>query len=73
LMKSRISAWRDVSLIMCIALAFYTVTGIIYSAWVLAMGLFATPALRPIHGWLQAPVYMVKCPRLPGHKAGAQG
>jgi hypothetical protein len=47
---------------MCIALAFYTVTGIIYSAWVLAMGLFATPALRPTHGWLQAPVYMVKCP-----------
>ena len=32
-------AWRQ--FVMCIALAFYTVTGIIYSAWVLAMVLFA--------------------------------
>ncbi|KPW87293.1 hypothetical protein ALO92_100330 [Pseudomonas congelans] len=36
-MKPRISAWRGVSLIMRGALAFYTVTGIIYSEGALAI------------------------------------
>ncbi|KPW17814.1 hypothetical protein ALQ31_100025 [Pseudomonas amygdali pv. morsprunorum] len=45
-MKPRISAWRGVSLIMMGALAFYTVTGIIYSERALAIILFTFAAKR---------------------------
>ncbi|RMO96656.1 hypothetical protein ALQ33_100477 [Pseudomonas syringae pv. philadelphi] len=54
-MKPRISAWRGVSLIMRGALAFYTVTGIIYSESALAIIHFSfaaewLPASRSTHG-----------------------
>ncbi|RMP10746.1 hypothetical protein ALP98_100591 [Pseudomonas viridiflava] len=52
-MKPRISAWRGVSLIMMGALAFYTVTGIIYSERALAIILFTFAAGR-CSGWLQS-------------------
>ncbi|RMO79153.1 hypothetical protein ALQ34_100832 [Pseudomonas syringae pv. maculicola] len=45
-MKPRISAWRGVSLIMMGGLAFYTVTGIIYSESVLAIIHFILAAER---------------------------
>ncbi|KPW91243.1 hypothetical protein ALO75_100650 [Pseudomonas syringae pv. coryli] len=49
-MKPRISAWRGVSLIMRGALAFYTVTGIIYSEGALAIIHFIFAAERwPTH------------------------
>ncbi|QFS54246.1 hypothetical protein FD951_06555 [Pseudomonas chlororaphis subsp. aurantiaca] len=68
MIKARISAWRDVSFSISIALSFYTVTGIIYSEWRLAILLFPIAAGRSgrrcaclmSRGWLQDAVGMVK-------------